>query len=427
MSLFAASRSNDSCRRRPLHLSVLLLVAAPLFAAASQDGCDITIRPAEPDPAPPTCDLECEYGFKSDLEGNQYCECLEGDACIDIYAPPHENPETGECVQFGDVCNIPSDWEECSNEGCEVDGVVYPFGADVPTNEECTACRCRSDGEVVCEGTPCVEPGCTVDGVTYRPGDSFLAPDGCNTCYCGEDGDWGCTEMDCLDGCVHDGTNYEFGESFPAGDGCNTCSCMDNGEVACTLMACLDGCEYNGRFYEEGESFPADDGCNTCYCDAGGSIACTEMACIDGCNYNGTVYEPGESFPADDGCNTCFCDEDGGVSCTEIACTDCLLACEYGFKQDSTGHQYCECREGDVCIDLAPAPHFDPNDEDGQCIEFPSVCDIPNAFLPCEQAPPVRCDDEVLCDMIPPECPDGQVPEIVNGCYGDCIDVERCE
>ncbi len=152
---------------------MLLLVAAPLFAAATQDGCQIIIVP---DPAPEDCSLQCEYGFKTDEAGNQYCECIESDACILIYPAPHQDPETGDCVQFSDVCNIPDGWEPCSN-GCDVDGELVPFGATVQT--ECGECRCRADGEVICDDTNCSD-GCTVDGVTYPGRSSSPAPHGCN-------------------------------------------------------------------------------------------------------------------------------------------------------------------------------------------------------------------------------------------------------
>ncbi len=31
-----------------------------------------------------------------------------------------------------------------------------------------------------------------------------------------------------------------------------------------------------------------------------------------------------------------------------------------------------------------------------------------------------------LCDMIPPTCPEGQAPSVVNGCFGECVDASLC-
>ena len=40
----------------------------------------------------------------------------------------------------------------------------------------------------------------------------------------------------------------------------------------------------------------------------------------------------------------------------------------------------------------------------------------------------VSCDPtQVLCDSIPPTCPAGQAPRVVDGCWGNCIPVEYCD
>lgn len=38
-----------------------------------------------------------------------------------------------------------------------------------------------------------------------------------------------------------------------------------------------------------------------------------------------------------------------------------------------------------------------------------------------------NCDPaKVLCKRTPPECAFGSVPEVIEGCYGECIQVDRC-
>lgn len=38
-----------------------------------------------------------------------------------------------------------------------------------------------------------------------------------------------------------------------------------------------------------------------------------------------------------------------------------------------------------------------------------------------------RCSGPVICDMVPPHCPDGTTPGIANRCWtGECIPLEQC-
>jgi hypothetical protein len=37
------------------------------------------------------------------------------------------------------------------------------------------------------------------------------------------------------------------------------------------------------------------------------------------------------------------------------------------------------------------------------------------------------CDPaQLLCKRVAPLCPAGQVPQVVNGCYGECVDARQC-
>jgi hypothetical protein len=40
----------------------------------------------------------------------------------------------------------------------------------------------------------------------------------------------------------------------------------------------------------------------------------------------------------------------------------------------------------------------------------------------------VSCDTRALrCRRLAPTCPEGQVPRIVDTCYGECVDIDSCE
>lgn len=36
------------------------------------------------------------------------------------------------------------------------------------------------------------------------------------------------------------------------------------------------------------------------------------------------------------------------------------------------------------------------------------------------------CAGPVMCKRLPPVCPLGQVPQVKNGCYGECVDARQC-
>lgn len=59
----------------------------------------------------------------------------------------------------------------------------------------------------------------------------------------------------------------------------------------------------------------------------------------------------------------------------------CDLACDF-YKTDSAGRTYCECKPSDMCILLLPPPARNPST--GECVEFPTVCDVPTGWPACE-------------------------------------------
>jgi hypothetical protein len=55
------------------------------------------------------------------------------------------------------------------------------------------------------------------------------------------------------------------------------------------------------------------------------------------------------------------------------------------------------------------------------------VCDA--KVGPCDPATQVSCDARtgmVTCKRAPPSCPQGQVPAVVDSCWGECVPIEQC-
>jgi len=59
----------------------------------------------------------------------------------------------------------------------------------------------------------------------------------------------------------------------------------------------------------------------------------------------------------------------------------CPLQCEFGLKQDSSGREYCECRDGEACVAVVPPPTLNPLTN--ECVIFPTVCNVPDGWEPC--------------------------------------------
>lgn len=140
------------------------------------------------------------------------------------------------------------------------------------------------------------------------------------------------------------------------------------------------------------------------------------------------VVEPGGCVPS-----TCSCDEASGTwECT----ADCgqKFVCEEGTapvcNEPDPSEQECDtdadCGEGEACLpsgDDVCVPSSCTCTESGWvCTED---CGQPRACLPT--GPECTDGGPVLCDSLPPECPEGLVVEVVNGCWGACVDPATCE
>ena len=142
--------------------------------------------------------------------------------------------------------------------------------------------------------------GCQINGEYYEYGASFDIE--CNSCFCEEGSDGiglvACTEMDCYGGCYDDpGNYYTNGENWDV-DACTFCSC-ELGEISCAAMACeWPNCE--NPIYIDGAC------CPTCPDDNG---------CFD---TTGIYYENGQEWNPSD-CEFCSC-EQGEIFCAVADC-----------------------------------------------------------------------------------------------------------
>ncbi len=148
----------------------------------------------------------------------------------------------------------------------------------------------------------------------------------------------------------------------------------------------------------------------------------------------------GQSCPAGDGCNTCQCLPGGGLTCTlrdcaPVACrttADCDpsvgLVCVYHGAGCATG-AVGACEPARECPIATPfcgcdgITHFGPcNGPDqpyvnlGQCFAVP-----PDAGAPVDCTPA-----NAHCRSLPPVCTPGEVPQVIDGCWGPCVPFEAC-
>ncbi len=107
------------------------------------------------------------------------------------------------------------------------------------------------------------------------------------------------------------------------------------------------------------------------------------------------------------------------VSGQGMSCGD---APETGCSNDA------DCGDGESCVasdDTECVPSVCACDENAGVWNCSADCS-PNRCVADETSP---CSDgsTLVCFAEPPECPAGQVVEIVNGCFGDCVDATTCE
>ena len=73
-----------------------------------------------------------------------------------------------------------------------------------------------------------------------------------------------------------------------------------------------------------------------------------------------------------------------------------------------------------VCLAVACA-------KNGEDAGSAASAEVPSAGAAGTSFGLLVCDpSEVLCKRTAPECVFGEVPEVVDGCYGACVKVDRC-
>jgi hypothetical protein len=178
-------------------------------------------------------------------------------------------------------------------------------------------------------------------------------------------------------------------------------------------------------------SYCADTG----FCEEAGFCS-QDSDCPDGfeCDDRASCVPEGTSgCSADADCPTgSFCQN--GTCTSSDTCTT-TTDCGPGFECDDRGtcvptpcESDDECLEGSYC-----------DTDANQCVESETCsansADCPDGFrcdfsrgtcVPGDPGDP-SCQGEVVCDTIPPACPLGSAPAVVDGCYtGDCISNAEC-
>lgn len=191
-------------------------------------------------------------------------------------------------------------------------------------------------------GDPGGEP-CNVDGVEYADGSEVPANDSCNTCQC-TDGSVACTEIGCPERvCGGDlpgaGCNADEYCAFQEGDLCGaadaTAPCLSRPEICPEIFAPVCACD--GNTYE-----------NACAAARVGFGVLQSGECEPveaSCEVDGVEYPHGATgIPAPDGCNICSCN-DGQLACTRRACVE--VPCGGRLGDACAADQYCAYENGD--------------------------------------------------------------------------------
>ena len=129
-----------------------------------------------------------------------------------------------------------------------------------------------------------------------------------------------------------------------------------------------------------------------------------------------------------------LCVPDGPPSCENVMCppgSHCEQECMAGPNGEMVCRPVCApdggscaatlCGPGTQCVETCAPP---PPGCMGGPIGCPPVCTV--ACVPIHD--PGTCTGPVACDALPPACPMGTLPGILNGCWsGYCIPLAACE
>lgn len=76
--------------------------------------------------------------------------------------------------------------------------------------------------------------------------------------------------------------------------------------------------------------------------------------------------------------------------------------------------------------ELNPVCGCDGMDYSNPCLAHMAGTSVASRGMCMSSGGGAVCTAPVLCDALPPMCPDGQVPSIMGGCWGPCVPITSC-
>jgi hypothetical protein len=390
-------------------------------------GCQTKTTPD----CPPVCAIFCPYGNRVDENLCPTCECN----------PPPSGCEALDEATCGATpgCRVERDDEPCVCAACEAGAACPPCecaggfrappahdggttdpspdggvtdggdmdGGAAPTFRCVAVDACGGLDERTCVSTPGCQP--VFSGASGGASAPCRCPPDAETCAC------------------------DAARPAPAYQGCVSAPvdpCQRLSEAECSLDA--DSCE--PRYMTACPSPPPPSGgaggaqlppeCTTTYagCFSTGAPSCTSDAeCPNAyCDFAEICDRSGKCTVSGT-CRAASCDE-GPASCDALP-----PVCPVGQTAAVRGGCW-RCVDARTCQDPSSACFADDACLNGYCHRV----DGPDG-APGQRPPPGECvfptcgDGSTLgCRRAMPICPPGQTAEIVNGCYGDCVDARTC-
>jgi hypothetical protein len=194
--------------------------------------------------------------------------------------------------------------------------------------------------------------------------------------------------------------------------------------LCCTAAIFLGGCEL--YFGHDEESWT--------YCDQEGLHSCVGEDCYLESRTCPTADPGGYSCASNEDCAAgCFCGPDG--TCVEQGFCTSSDECPDGFHCDD--RQSCvpdtcsadeACPTGQICDNGACLSTCEcASDAEAQAAGY-GYCDEATSTCYPGADPAGSCGGAVTCDQNGPNCPQGEVPLILDGCFtGECRAIAQCD